>query len=68
MVKAKRGETIVFSYIVFKSRVHRDRVNKRVMSDARMTGFDPSDMPVDMKRFGYAGFKTIVEATSGKAS
>jgi uncharacterized protein YbaA (DUF1428 family) len=65
MAKAKPGETIVFSYIVFKSRAHRDRVNKKVMSDPRMSEFDPSDMPVDMKRFGYAGFKAIVEAGTG---
>jgi uncharacterized protein YbaA (DUF1428 family) len=68
MAKAKPGETIVFSYIVFKSRAHRDRVNKKVMSDPRMTDFDPADMPVDMKRFGYAGFKPIVESRAGKTS
>lgn len=62
MARAKPGETIVFSYIVFKSRAHRDRVNKKVMADPRMNAFDPADMPVDMKRFGYGGFKAIVEA------
>ncbi|MFA5943728.1 MAG: DUF1428 domain-containing protein [Candidatus Thermoplasmatota archaeon] len=61
MVKAKRGETVVFSYIVFRSRAHRDRVNKKVISDPRMGGLDPSDMPVDMTRMGYGGFKAFVE-------
>ena len=61
MAKAKRGETIVFSFIVFKSRAHRDSVNKKVMADARMAATDMAQMPIDMKRFGYAGFKTIVE-------
>ena len=68
MAGVKRGETLVFSYIVFKSRAHRDLVNKKVMSDPRMSEFDPSDMPVDMTRFGYAGFKTIVEATTRRTS
>ncbi|HJQ93678.1 MAG TPA: DUF1428 domain-containing protein, partial [Candidatus Thermoplasmatota archaeon] len=49
MVKAKRGETVIFSYIVYRSKAHRDAVNKRVFADARMQGFDPGDMPVDMK-------------------
>lgn len=62
MAGARRGETVVFSYIVFRSRAHRDRVNKAVMKDPRIANMDPADMPVDMKRFGYAGFKPIVEA------
>ena len=61
MVKAKRGETVVFSYIVFRSKAHRDRVNKKVMADPRMGGIDPKDMPVDMARMGYGGFKAFVE-------
>lgn len=59
MAGAKRGETVVFAYIVFRSKTHRDAVNKRVMKE--MAGFDMKDMPFDMDRFGYAGFKTIVE-------
>jgi len=62
MVKAKRGETVVFSYIVFHSKAHRDRVNRKVMTDPRMGAIDPSLMPVDPKRMGYAGFKAFVEA------
>jgi uncharacterized protein YbaA (DUF1428 family) len=59
----KPGETAVFAYIVFKSRKHRDLVNKKVMSDPDMN--DPGmlkKMPFDMKRVCYGGFKAIVEA------
>ena len=59
VVKAKRGETVVFSYIVFKSRAHRDRVNARVMKEM-MKGDMPQEMPFDMKRFAYGGFKAVV--------
>lgn len=62
MAGLKRGETLVFAFIVFKSKAHRDAVNKRVMADPGMQGMDPKAMPFDMKRFGYAGFKTLVEA------
>lgn len=61
MALAKKGETVIFAFIVFKSKSHRDRVNKKVMADPSMTSMDPSAMPVDMDRFGYAGFKVIVE-------
>ena len=61
MVKAKRGETVVFSYIVYRSKAHRDAVNKRVFSNPEMASFDPADMPVDMKRMATAGFKALVE-------
>ena len=62
MARAKRGETVIFSFIVFKSKAHRDRVNKKVMSDPRMNSIDPATMPVDGKRFGYGGFKVFVES------
>lgn len=62
MVKPKRGETVLFSYIVFRSRAHRDRVNRKVMSDPRLAGMDASKMPFDLKRMAYGGFKAIVEA------
>lgn len=58
----KPDETVVFSWIVYKSRKHRDQVNKKVMSDPSMNDFDPSTMPVNMKRFASGGFKPIVEA------
>jgi uncharacterized protein YbaA (DUF1428 family) len=61
MVKAKRGETVVFSFIVFRSKAHRDRVNKKVMGDPRMNTIDPALMPVDMARMGYGGFKAFVQ-------
>ena len=64
MALAKRGDTVVFSFIVFKSKAQRDRINKKVMSDPRMNSIDPAAMPVDGKRFGYAGFKVLVD---GKA-
>lgn len=62
-VKCKPGETVIFSWIVYKSRAHRDRVNKKVMQDprlARMMG--PGSMPFDVKRMLYGGFKMIVDA------
>ena len=60
-IKTKPGETIVFAYIVYKSRAHRDSVNKKVMGDKRIEEMcDPKDMPFDVKRMMYGGFKTIV--------
>jgi uncharacterized protein YbaA (DUF1428 family) len=59
LLKAKRGETVVFSWIVFKSRAHRDRVNAKVINDPRLKSFDPK-MPFDMKRMAYGGFKTLI--------
>ncbi|MFC3674173.1 DUF1428 domain-containing protein [Ferrovibrio xuzhouensis] len=63
LLKLKRGETVVFSWIAFKSRAHRDRVNKKVMADPRIREMcgDPATMPFDMTRMGYGGFKVIVE-------
>jgi len=62
-IKAKSGETALFSYIVFKSRVHRDRVNAKVMKDPRLVKIMKSaPMPFDVKRMMYGGFRTIVEA------
>lgn len=63
LAKAKKGETVVFSWIVYKSKAHRDRVNKAVMKDERLTGAcDPKNMPFDMKRMSYGGFKTLVSS------
>jgi hypothetical protein len=56
------GETVVFSYIVYKSRAHRDRVNAKVMKDPRLAGCDPASMPFDVKRMVYGGFKVLVDA------
>jgi len=61
-VKLKAGETVVFSYIVFKSRADRDRINKKVMKDPRLADMmNPAAMPFDLKRMVYGGFKVIVE-------
>jgi uncharacterized protein YbaA (DUF1428 family) len=61
-VKLKSGETVVFAYIVYKSRAHRDRVNAKVMKDPRLANMmDPKAMPFDAKRMIYGGFKTLVE-------
>lgn len=60
-VKLKTGETVVFSWIVYKSRADRDRINKKVMKDPRLASMmDPKAMPFDMKRMGVAGFKILV--------
>lgn len=63
LTAAKTGDTVVFSYIVYRSRKHRDAVNKKVMAyyDKKYKG-KQMDMPFDMKKFSYGGFKTIVEA------
>lgn len=61
-VKLKPGETVVFAYVVYKSRAHRDQVNKKVMSDPRLNDMcDPKSMPFDAKRMFWGGFKAIVE-------
>ena len=60
-VKLKSTETVIFSYIVYKSRAHRDRVNAKVMKDKRLAGMDMKDMPFDAKRMIYGGFKVAVD-------
>jgi uncharacterized protein YbaA (DUF1428 family) len=62
MTKLKAGETVVFSWIVFKSRAHRDKVNAKVMKDPRIASMVPKTMPFDMKRMVYGGFETLVKA------
>jgi uncharacterized protein YbaA (DUF1428 family) len=61
LLKLKPNETAVFAYIVFKSRAHRDHVNKKVMKEMNDMGGPPKDMPFDMKRMVYGGFQTLVE-------
>jgi len=62
IMKTKPGETVVFSYIVFKSKAHRDKINAKVMKDPRLQCMmDPKDMPFDCKRMSYGGFQTIVK-------
>ncbi len=59
--RIKAGETVVFSWIVYKSRAHRNRVNAKVMKDPRLAKMmDPKAMPFDVNRMAMAGFKEIV--------
>ena len=61
-VKLKPGETVVFSYIVFKSKGERNRINARVMKDERLASMmDPKAMPFDGKRMFWGGFKVLVD-------
>jgi len=61
-IGTKPGETVVFAYIVYKSKAHRDQVNKKIMKDPRLAAMcDPKDMPFDCKRMLYGGFKAMVE-------
>ncbi|HVQ33415.1 MAG TPA: DUF1428 domain-containing protein [Lysobacter sp.] len=63
-VKLKAGEVVVFSWIIYKSRAARDRVNKQVMEDPRLADMmDPKNVPFDAKRMFWGGFKPIVHAT-----
>ena len=61
--RVKPGETVVFSWIVYKSRAHRDRLNAKVMKDPRMMKMmnDPDSMPFDHKRMSYGGFEVLVD-------
>jgi uncharacterized protein YbaA (DUF1428 family) len=58
----KRGETVMFSWIVYKSKAHRDRVNAKVMKDPRIANMmNEKSMPFDAKRMAYGGFKVLVD-------
>ena len=59
-VKLKADEVVFFSYIVYRSRAQRDRVNKQVMADPRLAGMGPKDLPFDGKRMFWGGFKPVV--------
>jgi len=60
-VKLKPGETVIFAYIVYKSRAQRDRVNAKVMKDPRLAKMmDPKAMPFDGKRMFWGGFNVMV--------
>ena len=62
VVKPKKGETVVFSYILYKSRAHRNAVMKKVMKDPRLAKMMlPKSMPFDVKKMAYGGFKVMVE-------
>ena len=61
LAKPKPGETVLFSFIIYKSRAHRDAVNAKVMKGMEKMGM-PDPFPFDMKRMSFGGFKTLVEA------
>jgi uncharacterized protein YbaA (DUF1428 family) len=60
-VMAKEAETVVFAFITYRDRAHRDQVNAKVMADPRMR-FDPAQSPFDMKRMIFGGFSAFVES------
>lgn len=63
LTRLKRGETVFFSWIVYKSRAHRDSVNKKVMKDPRIAKMmEQGPMPFNVKRMAYGGFKVLVDA------
>jgi uncharacterized protein YbaA (DUF1428 family) len=63
-VKLKSGETVVFAWIVFRSRADRDRVNAKVMKDPRLAKMMDAKMPFDVKRMVYGGFKILIDLRS----
>lgn len=61
MAGLKTTETVVFAFVVYKNKAHRDKVNKKVMADKRLeAGCDPQNMPFNPKRMAYGGFKPLV--------
>ena len=63
---AKRGETVVFAYVVYRSRAHRDKVNRAVMADPRVAAMGKLPMPFDCTRIAYGGFSPIVRGRAAK--
>lgn len=62
LVKPRPGETVLFSWIVYRSKAHRNRVNAKVMKDPRLAKtMDPKSMPFDLGRMAYGGFKVLVD-------
>ena len=61
LIGARPAETVVFSWIAYKSRAHRDRVNASVMKDPRMAALCTAAMPFDMQKMSHGGFKTLVD-------
>ena len=60
-VKLKPGETVIFAWIVYGSRAQRDRINTKVMADPRLAGMSMENVPFDVKRMIFGGFKAIVD-------
>lgn len=61
LAKAKPGETVVFSWIVYKSKAQRDKVNAKIMKDPRIEKMMQGKPPFDVKRMSYGGFKVLVD-------
>ncbi len=62
LLKIKPTETVIFSYITYKSRAQRDKINAKVIQDARIKdSCEPDNMPFEMKRMSYGGFDVIVD-------
>lgn len=62
VTRMKAGETVFFSFIIYKSRRHRDAVNKKVMADPRIQALcNPKDTPFDFRRMNYGGFQALVD-------
>lgn len=61
LAKTKPSETVVFAWIVYKSKAHRARVNAKVMKDPRITSMGAEKMPFDIKRMTYGGFTVLVD-------
>ena len=62
MCKLKSGETVIFAFVVYKSKAHRNAVNKKVMKDPEMNEMHTMKMPFDLKRFCMGGFKVLVNS------
>lgn len=60
-VRLEPGETVVFAWITYESREHRDRVNEQAMKDPRLADMDPATMPFDAKRMFWGGFEVFVD-------
>jgi uncharacterized protein YbaA (DUF1428 family) len=63
---SKKNETVVFAFIVYRSRRHRDQVNAKVMQDERLQCMDPSMMPFDCNKMTYGGFDILVDLAKGE--
>lgn len=63
VAKAKPRETVILAWIVYRSKAHRNAVNKKVMADPRIATFNPEIMPFDSNKMIYGGFKVLIEAT-----
>ena len=62
LARTKPSETVVFSWVVYKSKAHRDRVNKKIMADPRLAAMmEGKEMPFNVKRMAYGGFRVIVD-------